>query len=181
MRPPGLAPWPAKPSPFPTEILSARGNEEATKELRGKSEYHTAQRGIEDQHPPSGPRGVPPGLHRDHAELCAGVSLLSQPNQINVLVQSSTLGILAIGLAAVFFTGGMDLSLQANMAPSAIVGRGRAGGQGASARRQICCDDIMFVVAIPILADQTSPSAGSTRLRRYDFVAMVLGCGILAG
>ena len=132
---------------FPAEILSAQGNEEATNELRGKSEYDTAQRGIEDQRSPSGPRGLPPGLHRDHAELCAGVSLLSQPNQINVLVQSSTLGILAIGLAAVFFTGGMDLSLRANMALSVIVGRGRAGGQGASAQRQICSENTLFVVA----------------------------------
>lgn len=43
-------------------------------------------------------------------------------NLINVLVQSSSLAILCIGMAVVMIGGGIDLSLPANMALSAILG-----------------------------------------------------------
>lgn len=83
------------------------------------------------------PRGAPRRIVRAHAAQF-GVALivvaflaamwlyapafLSYRNLINVLVQSSTLGILAIGMAAVLFTGGIDLSMPANMALAAILG-----------------------------------------------------------
>lgn len=47
---------------------------------------------------------------------------LSYRNLVNVLVQTSTLGLLAMGMAVVLFTGGIDLSMPANMAMSAILG-----------------------------------------------------------
>jgi ribose/xylose/arabinose/galactoside ABC-type transport system permease subunit len=43
-------------------------------------------------------------------------------NGINILVQSSTLAILAVAMAIVMIGGGIDLSLPANMAFSAIIG-----------------------------------------------------------
>ena len=43
-------------------------------------------------------------------------------NILNVLLQASLLGILAIGMAVVMIVGGIDLSLPANMAMSAIAG-----------------------------------------------------------
>jgi ribose/xylose/arabinose/galactoside ABC-type transport system permease subunit len=43
-------------------------------------------------------------------------------NLINVLVQSSSLAVLCIGMAVVMIGGGIDLSLPANMALSAILG-----------------------------------------------------------
>jgi ribose/xylose/arabinose/galactoside ABC-type transport system permease subunit len=43
-------------------------------------------------------------------------------NIINVLLQASLLGILAIGMAVVMIVGGIDLSLPANMAMSAVLG-----------------------------------------------------------
>jgi ribose/xylose/arabinose/galactoside ABC-type transport system permease subunit len=43
-------------------------------------------------------------------------------NLTNVLVQSSSLALLAIGMAVVMIAGGIDLSLPANMALSAILG-----------------------------------------------------------
>jgi ribose transport system permease protein len=43
-------------------------------------------------------------------------------NILNVLLQSSLLGMLAIGMAVVMIVGGMDLSLPANMAMSAVLG-----------------------------------------------------------
>ena len=43
-------------------------------------------------------------------------------NLTNILVQSSALGILAIGMCVVFITGGIDLSLPSNMAFGAIIG-----------------------------------------------------------
>jgi ribose/xylose/arabinose/galactoside ABC-type transport system permease subunit len=43
-------------------------------------------------------------------------------NLINILVQTSTLGILAIGMAFVMIGGGIDLSMPANMAMSAVLG-----------------------------------------------------------
>lgn len=43
-------------------------------------------------------------------------------NIINVLLQSSLLGLLAIGMAVVMIVGGIDLSLPANMAMSAVLG-----------------------------------------------------------
>lgn len=43
-------------------------------------------------------------------------------NLINVLVQSSSLAVLCIGMAVVMISGGIDLSLPANMALSAILG-----------------------------------------------------------
>ena len=49
-------------------------------------------------------------------------AFLSYRNLINVLVQSSTLGILALGMTVVLITGGIDLSMPANMALSAIIG-----------------------------------------------------------
>lgn len=49
-------------------------------------------------------------------------SFFRMNNAINVLVQSSTLAILALGMAVVMIGGGIDLSLPANMALSAILG-----------------------------------------------------------
>lgn len=43
-------------------------------------------------------------------------------NFINIIVQSSTLGVLAIGMAFVMIGGGIDLSMPANMALAAILG-----------------------------------------------------------
>ena len=43
-------------------------------------------------------------------------------NILNVLLQSSLLGMLAIGMAIVMIVGGIDLSLPANMAMSAVLG-----------------------------------------------------------
>ena len=43
-------------------------------------------------------------------------------NIVNVLLQASLLGILAIGMAVVMIVGGIDLSLPANMAMSAVLG-----------------------------------------------------------
>ncbi len=43
-------------------------------------------------------------------------------NVMNVLVQASILGLLAIGMSAVLITGGIDLSMPANMALSAVLG-----------------------------------------------------------
>lgn len=43
-------------------------------------------------------------------------------NIINVLLQASLLGMLAIGMAVVMIVGGIDLSLPANMAMSAVLG-----------------------------------------------------------
>ena len=132
----------AKSSPFPRKSCRLKGTRRRPMSCAAKANTTPPSEGSKISVLQSGPRGLPPGLHRDHAELCIGV-FLSQPNQINVLGQSSTLGILAIDLAAVFFTGGMDLSLRANMALSVIVGRGRAGGQGASAQREICSENTL--------------------------------------
>lgn len=43
-------------------------------------------------------------------------------NVMNVLLQASILGLLAIGMSAVLITGGIDLSMPANMALSAVLG-----------------------------------------------------------
>ena len=43
-------------------------------------------------------------------------------NGINIIVQASTLGILAIGMGFVMIGGGIDLSLPANMALAAVLG-----------------------------------------------------------
>src|ERR1700735_3906256 len=43
-------------------------------------------------------------------------------NGINIAIQASTLGILAIGMAFVMIGGGIDLSMPANMALAAVVG-----------------------------------------------------------
>lgn len=43
-------------------------------------------------------------------------------NIVNVLLQSALLGLLAVGMAVVMIIGGIDLSLPANMAMSAILG-----------------------------------------------------------
>lgn len=43
-------------------------------------------------------------------------------NIVNILLQSSLLGLLAVGMAVVMIVGGIDLSLPANMAMSAILG-----------------------------------------------------------
>ena len=43
-------------------------------------------------------------------------------NLINILVQTSTLAILAIGMSVVMIGGGIDLSMPANMAISAVLG-----------------------------------------------------------
>lgn len=43
-------------------------------------------------------------------------------NVINVFVQASILGLLAVGMAAVLITGGIDLSMPSNMALSAVLG-----------------------------------------------------------
>jgi len=43
-------------------------------------------------------------------------------NILNVLLQASLLGILAVGMAVVMIVGGIDLSLPANMAMSAVLG-----------------------------------------------------------
>jgi ribose/xylose/arabinose/galactoside ABC-type transport system permease subunit len=43
-------------------------------------------------------------------------------NVVNVLLQASLLGLLAIGMAVVMIVGGIDLSLPANMAMSAVLG-----------------------------------------------------------
>jgi ribose/xylose/arabinose/galactoside ABC-type transport system permease subunit len=49
-------------------------------------------------------------------------SFLTQRNLINILQQSASIGIMAIGMSFVFFVGGMDLSVAANMGLSGIVG-----------------------------------------------------------
>ena len=43
-------------------------------------------------------------------------------NIVNIFVQASTLGLMAIGVSNVLITGGMDLSIPSNMALSAILG-----------------------------------------------------------
>lgn len=43
-------------------------------------------------------------------------------NIVNVLLQSSLLGMMAVGMAVIMIVGGIDLSLPANMAMSAVVG-----------------------------------------------------------
>ena len=43
-------------------------------------------------------------------------------NGINIAIQASTLGILAIGMAFVMIGGGIDLSMPANMALAAVLG-----------------------------------------------------------
>jgi ribose/xylose/arabinose/galactoside ABC-type transport system permease subunit len=43
-------------------------------------------------------------------------------NGVNIIVQASTLGILATGMAFVMIGGGIDLSMPANMALAAVVG-----------------------------------------------------------
>src|ERR1700751_3309636 len=43
-------------------------------------------------------------------------------NGINISIQASTLGILAIGMAFVMIGGGIDLSMPANMALAAVLG-----------------------------------------------------------
>ncbi len=43
-------------------------------------------------------------------------------NLLNILVQSSALGLMAIGMTLVMITGGIDLSLPANMALGAVLG-----------------------------------------------------------
>ena len=55
---------------------------------------------------------------------------LTVRNVVNVLTQSSTLGLLSIGMAVVLIIGGIDLSLTAVMALSGILGAifMRAGG-----------------------------------------------------
>lgn len=47
---------------------------------------------------------------------------LTAGNIINVLVQSSSLGLMAIGMTVVYILGGMDLSIPSVMALSAIIG-----------------------------------------------------------
>ena len=46
-------------------------------------------------------------------------------NIINVLLQASLLGLLAIGMTIVMIVGGIDLSLPANMALGAVLGASR--------------------------------------------------------
>src|ERR1700731_4851618 len=43
-------------------------------------------------------------------------------NLLNILVQTSSLGLLAIGMTFVLVTGGIDLSMPANMAFGAVLG-----------------------------------------------------------
>jgi len=47
---------------------------------------------------------------------------LTQRNLINILQQSASIGIMAIGMSFVFFVGGMDLSVASNMGLSGVVG-----------------------------------------------------------
>jgi ribose/xylose/arabinose/galactoside ABC-type transport system permease subunit len=49
-------------------------------------------------------------------------AFLSQRNLVNILQQSASIGVMAIGMSFVFFVGGMDLSVAANMGLSGIVG-----------------------------------------------------------
>ncbi len=49
-------------------------------------------------------------------------AFLTQRNLINILQQSASIGIMAIGMSFVFFVGGMDLSVASNMGLSGIVG-----------------------------------------------------------
>lgn len=49
-------------------------------------------------------------------------AFLTQRNLINILKQSSATGLLAIGISFVFFVGGMDLSIAANMGFSGVIG-----------------------------------------------------------
>ncbi len=49
-------------------------------------------------------------------------NFLSQRNLINILNQSSAIGIMAIGMTMVFLVGGIDLSIAANMGFSSIIG-----------------------------------------------------------
>jgi ribose/xylose/arabinose/galactoside ABC-type transport system permease subunit len=55
---------------------------------------------------------------------------LSVNNFVSILVQSSALGLMAIGLTAVLITGGMDLSIPSLMSFTAVLGalHMRAGG-----------------------------------------------------
>jgi ribose transport system permease protein len=43
-------------------------------------------------------------------------------NLVNVLVQTSSLGLMAVGMAPVMIAGGIDLSSPANMALGAVLG-----------------------------------------------------------
>lgn len=49
-------------------------------------------------------------------------NFLTARNVINILEQSSAIGLMAIGLSFVFIVGGMDISIAANMGLSGIVG-----------------------------------------------------------
>jgi ribose transport system permease protein len=49
-------------------------------------------------------------------------NFLGQRNLINILNQSSAIGIMAIGMTMVFLVGGIDLSIAANMGFSSIIG-----------------------------------------------------------
>ena len=49
-------------------------------------------------------------------------SFFTERNLVNVLVQASSLGLMAIGMALVMIGGGMDLSIPSVMALSAILG-----------------------------------------------------------
>jgi ribose transport system permease protein len=49
-------------------------------------------------------------------------SFFTERNLVNVLVQASSLGLMAIGMSVVMIGGGMDLSIPSVMALSAILG-----------------------------------------------------------
>jgi ribose/xylose/arabinose/galactoside ABC-type transport system permease subunit len=49
-------------------------------------------------------------------------AFLTQRNLINILQQSASIGIMAIGMSFVFFVGGMDLSVASNMGLSGVIG-----------------------------------------------------------
>ena len=55
--------------------------------------------------------------------MAIGIKGLFDPtNLLNIVVQTSAVGVLAVGITFVLVTGGMDLSLPAVMAASAVIG-----------------------------------------------------------
>ena len=77
-------------------------------------------------------------------------------NLVNVLIQESSLGVMAIGLTFVMIVGGIDLSIPATMAFAAVLGAFAMPGRGRGGRS----DDARLGAAVGRSTAWRSPGSG---------------------
>lgn len=95
-------------------------------------------------------------------------------NVVNVLLQASVLGLPAIGMTAVLITGGIDLSLPANTALSAVLGAMVMKASGSSAL------GLLAMIAVGLLLGSINGLAVA-RLKMIPFVVTLSTMTIAAG